>query len=199
MYKFKTIPLLLLSTLLLSSCITNVKMIPEEQKSLKTVSLDTNVKLPENMYLLVEGSNLGLIGYALTHNSVAKLQNFDIKHNIDMRKIVLTQWSIQLNQKNISISNSSPYILSTEVEMYGTQPRVPLSSLYGPMVSITGRITHNGKLIWQDNERVVTFSEGMQSYTLAEYFENPKKFESMLNTATKAVVRKLIANMYTQQ
>jgi hypothetical protein len=200
MHKFKGLFFILLSTMLLNACVTNIKISAEDRQSLKTVGLDPDVKRPENLSVLVNGETLGLIGLALTYSDLEKLNNFDIKHNIDLKKLILTQWKTQLPQRNIHISANSNTILTTEVTQFQILPSVPLSTHYAIQLVMISRLTRNGVVIWQDAEHVIPMTEkDLPAFSLQEIYNNPKDFEIMLNAAAERTIRKLIANLYMQQ
>jgi uncharacterized protein involved in high-affinity Fe2+ transport len=183
----------------------HIPLAPEHAKAIKSLSIDSEIKKPEAMYEVANGSQYGALfglagGVASAINDHIEAKNtkqFAENHHVDIQKIVYQQWVKQFkeNRKFKLSSGHSDAKLETEIVLYGISIPNGFSSDYVPVLTLSAKLHRNNAVVWQYDDFVSPLADGMPRFQMNAILNDPHKLELMWDRAAERIIQKMILDM----
>lgn len=203
----RMIPPLLLSLTLLTGCVSQVALTKSARESIRSVSINKDIKLPDDMYYQGLGQSVGmatgLIGMAVAQEAAqdhkAYLKAAMRDNQIDFPQIVREQFETALADAHIF-----PWIameggdaeVRLEILSYGFIQASDFSSHLKPLLQVTGRLVRtDGTVLWQQYNYVGNMSGQTPAHTLEEYLRNPQFIREAITVAAQIVSDGLVKHI----
>jgi hypothetical protein len=188
--------------LLLGACVTT-KLAGESESSIRTISLDTKVKVPENPIFIGPAAMLGAIGGAITYKAGQRLAEYMRQNEVDIGEIVLEEFEKQVKEHPRFVSKQFVHgtdnvdaRFELEVASFGLSQIHGLSSQYRPILNVQARlISAQGKKLWERYDFVTAANSSIPSLTSDEYFSNPAHLREAYKEVANRVVALLMKNL----
>jgi hypothetical protein len=197
----------LLVLTLLTGCASTVPLTKPVRESIRSVSINKEVKVADNMSYYGPGQGLGplfgLIGYAIaeavSRGPSAKLNAAMQEGQIDLAQIVREQFESELVRAGIFpaiVAEARDAEIRLEVREFGfAQPFDPLDRLK-PILRVLGSLTRtDGTVLWKKDEHVTNRNEQTPDHTLEEYLQNSQITREAFTVAAKIVASGLVSDL----
>ena len=202
---------ILLSLTLLTGCASSVPLTKPVRESIRSVSINKQVKVADTMsYVGPEaglGALFGLIGYgvaaALARGPKAQLTAAMQAGQIDLAQIVREQFETELVGAGIFpaiVSEPGDGEIKLEVRSFGfaqsfASPDDPLDRLK-PVLLVEGSLSRtDGTILSKKDEGVGNRTKQSPGHTLEEYVQNPQLMREAFTVAAKIVAGGLVRNL----
>lgn len=204
----RTIAVMLLSLALVIGCATQLSITNRE--SIRTVSINKNIKIPDEIYYYglghgVGGALSGLIGQAIAdvaaQGTKAQIKTAMQEGHIDLAQIVREQFETELVAARIFpsiIPEGGDAEVRLEIGMFGFAQIFGdiLSNQMKPMLTINGSLVRtDGTIIWKKSSYVINATKQTPSHTLEEYLQNPQLMREAFTVAAKIASAELVKHM----
>lgn len=192
------ISFLLFSAALLSACASTVQLSEQERTRILSIKISDQVRMPEEAAYVGGGAAFGAIGALLQGNSQSdKIKNYLNQNKIDVGQIVYEQFGAAAQKSSFlasRLNTAGTTVIELEVRMYGIGLKHGLSDQFKPMLSYYARMKNpDGSIIWEQYE--YTSFDTLPTYTLEQYFSEPKYFREAFSEAAKVLADRLMAKV----
>gem|GEM_PF-2498051 len=199
---------LVMGLIVLQGCATTTHLSAENRQMLHTITLDQNIKLPKEIYVLTNSQNNtivmgGLIGSVIAaaerEDEAKQLDKFATTYQIRMDEMVRKELISQLKQsKQYQYQPKEPAdaVLVVEIKTYGLTIAHSFTSEMIPVLHMQGKLIKNGKVIWQATvNSLMLNSEDLPRHKYDDIILKPNYLTEMWNAVTVKMVNKLLAQM----
>lgn len=179
--------------------------------NIHTVSIDKNIPKPKTVLLGRDGANLGGAGFVVAVAVQAAttdmqqgrpdtLNELLERQGIDVSQIVYAEAATQLSEKKGLLVSDAPGADATfqfTINRFVFSRINPFGSVYDVTLSATGKAySKNNELIWLHTDYVTGMTpDNNQGQTEDTYYSDPNKLRLAIETASKALLQRLIGTI----
>lgn len=198
----------IISLILLQGCATTTPLSAENRQSLHTITLDTTITKPKEIYILNNNQNNmmafggiigGIIATSEGQNTSQQLATLADKNRIVIDKIVREELISQLKQQKqyrYQAKGPADAILVVEIKLYGLTIPHGFTSELVPIIHLQGKLLKNEKIIWQSTvHSSVLNSQDLPHHKWDEIMLHPKYLVEMWQVAASKMVREMLSKL----
>jgi hypothetical protein len=190
----------------LSGCVSQKALTKNDRESIRSVSINKDVKLPDEMYyrgpaqyFSIAGGIIGAVaGAADAKGAKDQLKASMLENKIDLGHIIREQFEIQLLSSNVFpsiVQEGGDAELKFEVRVYGFDQTNPVSSQLKPALGVLSTLVRaDGSVLWQKLE-IATNESQTQAHTIEEYLRNPQLIREAFNSSAKIISDRSVNEM----
>jgi hypothetical protein len=194
----------LLYITLFAACVGSVPLLAKNRVSIRSVVIDQQVSLPEDMFYRGPEFALeafGVVGYVAGYNinmkSEEKLAVLMRKEQIDVSQIVRDEFITEVEARQVFpslILNGGDATITLTIKTYGLA--YGLSSELRPILGVEGCMTRSGgPVIWKKYAYVTNMSDQTPSYTIAELVTDPERIRQVFQLSAQIIAADLVRHM----
>ncbi|MHC4751574.1 MAG: hypothetical protein ACYTFW_17090 [Planctomycetota bacterium] len=184
----------------LTACVSSVPLTAEKKASIKSISINNHVQMPDAMFYRGPEYALGAFDIPVEYieKSIGEIIQYLMRESkIDVTQIVREQFinGIEVNRIFESIvSESGDAEIRLSIRIYGFAYEI--SSKLKPMLGVEGSlIKSDDSVLWKKYAYVTNLNKSTPSSTLGQFFNNPELMREALTVATQIVVEDLVNDM----
>jgi hypothetical protein len=192
--------IMLLGVLTLTGCVSPVALTKPDRESIRAVSIQKNVKVPDAIFYLggaqAAGMAFGLVGGLIAglaaQGSAEQFKAVMREGQIDLGQIVRDQFEIELREAGIFplvVPDGGDAEIGLEIQSYGLYHGRPALWIVGSLVRTDGAI------LWKLGESLRTPDYQAASHDLEEYRKNPQLLREGFTAGAKFISGKMVRSM----
>jgi hypothetical protein len=192
--------IVLIGVLALTGCVSPVALTKPDRESIRAVSVQKNVKVPDTVVYqggaqavgMAFGMVGGLIAGLAAQRSAEQFKAVMQEGRIDLGQIVRDQFEVELREAGIFpsvVPGGGDAEIELEIQSYGL--------FHGrPALWVVGRLARpDGTVLWKLGESLMTPDYQGASYSLEEYQKNPQLLREGFTAGAKYISGKLVRSM----
>ncbi|MFO8091105.1 MAG: hypothetical protein R6U13_14800 [Desulfatiglandaceae bacterium] len=196
------------------ACASHKHLSPEDRSSIKRVSINEKIEMPNDIYYLGPGE-FSYIGGALDYLLAQAIYSAVVdvpedlkgkpkeafklimsKNNIYLNEILFTSFKKKLKNSNLFIikeKEDTNNIFKLNITIYGLANTHGLSSNLKPMLGVKARLlSGTGKIIWEKYEQVTNLSRETPTYTAENLIRNPELLREAFTSAADVISERFV-------
>jgi hypothetical protein len=191
----------------LSGCVSQKPLTKKDKESIRSVSINKEVKMPDDFLYMgpaqAWGAAGGLIGAVAgkSDERSAKAQIIAVmqEKQIDLKQISREQLEAELLRANVFpsvLSEGGDTEIKLEVRLWGFVQKNSFSAQLKPTLGITASLVNlNGTVFWQKYDYITAFNDQTPEHTIEEYLQNPQLIHEAFNTSAKIISEGLVKDI----
>lgn len=206
--KMSALIICLIFAFMLTGCATTKTMSANDKSTIKTVSVNKNVKYPQEMYYMAPGSAVGIMFGSVGALAVSAANSSPAKqftklardNNIYIEQIVRDQLIKQINEsKKFEVTDDAKQAdadMFIDVKSYGFSIPTGFSSVVKPTMRVDAQLVKDSRIVWANSSYIFEIVGGdLPAYKPSVLKNNPVNIANAWNKAAEQAAKKIVQTM----
>lgn len=187
----------------LAGCGSTQKMSDADRQAVKSISVNPEVFVVEEMFYMGPSSGIGFmfgaIGGAITAAAnmgpAEEIAQYARANNVMIDNIVKSEFEKQIQGRRLFVLNGQRVDaqLNIKIEQYGIAITHGFSSVLSPVLRASAQLVdRHGKVLWENYDYVTAMADGTPEFTIDELKSDPEKLAVSWEKAAEIVVGNIL-------